>query len=220
MVITMVTEVLSPPVGSALLNSIGPYATFTMELPLLILGLFVIPYIPQLKTEAASDGRPSSPGTSENRQNQVKRNQIFRRVVVFIRQDFASIMNERALILGIFALAFQKFSQPISGLMLQYMSKKFDWKLSEVPATTSSPRMLREILTSFQAAYILSLQAAGQIVLFIWVVPYVYKWLLRQSGSNVANANLTLARLCVFSLALGCLLMAFAPIAPVFIIGM
>ena len=66
--------------------------------------------------------------------------------------------------------------------------------------------------------YIISLQAAIQIILFLWVVPKVYRRLLEGRAHNAEKANLALGRLCVSFLAVGSLLMGLAPVAPLFII--
>lgn len=128
----LASELLSPPVGSALMDNVGPYTTFALGIPCLILGLFVIPWIPQSSSKPSTDGLPTNASSREGSGIPVRGTKRFKDLYESIQRDFTSILKEKAIIVGIFALAIQKLGRPIVTLLLQYMSIKFDWKLSKV----------------------------------------------------------------------------------------
>ena len=69
-----------------------------------------------------------------------------------------------------------------------------------------------------QTAYLISLQAAVQIVLLLVVLPPLYRWLSTYKKS-VEAANLLLAKGCIAFLFGGCLGMALSPHAVLFVMG-
>lgn len=71
--------------------------------------------------------------------------------------------------------------------------------------------------TRAQTSYLISVQAATQIVLFLLVLPSANRWLLRR-GWHASAASLQLSRVSVLFLGAGCLGMGFAPTSALFII--
>lgn len=67
-----------------------------------------------------------------------------------------------------------------------------------------------------QTNYLLSIQAATQIFIFLVVLPSISAWLVRNKGHAPA-ANLALARGSVMVLSLSTLAMGLAPLPPIFI---
>ncbi|RSL82876.1 hypothetical protein BHE90_016666 [Fusarium euwallaceae] len=69
-----------------------------------------------------------------------------------------------------------------------------------------------------KTAFLLSIQAAGQILLFAVVLPQVNAWLINRMKTSAA-ANLALSRVSVIFLVAGSLCMGLAAAVPAFIIG-
>ncbi|KAI0128377.1 hypothetical protein BJ170DRAFT_682172 [Xylariales sp. AK1849] len=144
------------------------------------------------------DDQAITPACEAVLQSDRKSNNHLTGMMRFIRDDLRLLFRETALLISILCLVIQKLARPMLDMLLQYMSVKFKWSLSK-------------------AMYIVSLQAAVQIALYLWVVPQVYRWLLRRRKNNVTVANLALARLCISFLAIGALGMDVAPATPAFV---
>ncbi|KAH8673912.1 major facilitator superfamily domain-containing protein [Xylariales sp. PMI_506] len=201
-VMMLVSEFLSAPVGSFLMDRIGPYGTFLMAFPFSLAGAFVLFLMPKdehfkIRSDAETDESEQSTFFATNSIPQAKIGHMAE-LSRFIREDVWSLFQRPAVFIGVGCLATQKLTRPMLDMFLQYMSAKFLWPLS-------------------RAMYIISLQAAIQIMLFVFIVPLVYRWLLKRRNDSPTNANLALARLCICFMAIGALGMALAPVAPAFI---
>jgi len=120
------------------MDTVGPYLTFIAGFPILILGLLVLSFTTEddLKKGDDNEGHLNQSSNSGIRTgvflNRAKH--LFTTIFVFIRQQFSSmsIVRDHTLLVGIFSLAAQKLARPMLDLLLQYMSKRFRWKVSKV----------------------------------------------------------------------------------------
>jgi MFS family permease len=216
----LVSEFLAPPFGSLLLDTIGPHATFLVTIPILFLAFIPIALYP---SEARAEARAlmRSPETDDVTADQRRFKDILKQRVhnVFrlMRRDVAPFIFQRSIILGISSLAIQKLARPMLQLLLQYMSIKFGWSLSKVSPRAPIGFSFNACLHPTQSAFLTSIQAAAQIVLFVLIVPQLYGWILKRQN-DARRANIALAKISVTFLMLGSLFMALAPVPIAFII--
>ena len=133
----LVSELLSPPLGSILMDTIGSYATFITGFPFLSLGLLPLAFMTEGKPKLDSDDQchGQQACSSESRTGCLsteEANHTFTGIFKSTQQNFSSVWKDNALLLGIFSLAVQKLARPMLDLLLQYMSKRYGWKLGKV----------------------------------------------------------------------------------------
>ena len=143
-VVVLLSELLAPPLGSFLMESIGPHRTFILGPPLEFLGLLIIPFLcdePIVKDDRMDASQEASEADSVEQPEEALnwshgiRNKI-QGTICYVRRDFISLLCHNSLLLGLLALSVHKVARPILELMLQYMSARFGWPLSRVsPAT-------------------------------------------------------------------------------------
>ena len=120
------------------MDTVGAYLTFIAGFPFLILGLLVLSCITEDGLKKVNDNeshlnQDASSGTgTDTLLNRSKH--LLTVIFMFIRKEFSSmfIIRETTLVVGIFSLAAQKLARPMLDLLLQYMSKRFGWKVSKV----------------------------------------------------------------------------------------
>ncbi|KAI3392718.1 hypothetical protein diail_5275 [Diaporthe ilicicola] len=195
-VVILISEMVAPAIGVLLLDAIGPHLTYLVGIPVKALGFIALLFIRE-KAPEGDDGSHDSAGEEDGPAEQGKLRRPLANLMHYIRHDIGSILANRLVLIGLLVLPVQKLSRPMLELILQYMSFKFGWALS-------------------RTSYLISIQAATQIVLFLLVLPGANRWLLRRSW-HASEASLELSRVSVLFLELGCLGMAFAPTAPLFI---
>jgi hypothetical protein len=126
-VVILATELIAPPIGSALLKASRPQNIFLFVPPLALLGLVVIAFVPEtLKT--AADDAPDH-GTESNGLNLRGK---FVSMRTHVRDSVLPLLKRRLLFIGLMALFVNRMSRPILSMMLQYMSAKFHWKIEKV----------------------------------------------------------------------------------------
>lgn len=213
---------IAPPIGVLLLDAIGPHLTFLVGIPVKALGFIALLFIREKSVEGHDRGHhPEAEEADTAAQGKLQR--PWANLIRYIRNDIGDILMNRAVLLGLLVLPVQKLSRPMLELILQYMSFKFRWPLSRVSivnqvfGSESARKMFINIdATRAQTSYLISVQAATQIVLFLLVLPSANRWLLGK-GWHASAASLQLSRVSVLFLGAGCLGMAFAPTAPLFI---
>ncbi|KAK2606486.1 hypothetical protein N8I77_005229 [Diaporthe amygdali] len=195
-VVILISEMVAPAIGVLLLDAIGPHLTFLVGIPVKALGFIALIFIRE-KPKEGDDSHHDSRGEEAEPEIQGKIRQPLANLMRYIRDDIGSILTNRLVFIGLLVLPVQKLSRPMLELILQYMSFKFGWPLS-------------------RTSYLISIQAATQIVLFLVLLPSANRFLLARSWQASA-ASLELSRVSVLFLGSGCLGMAFAPTAPLFI---
>ncbi|CAN8097742.1 unnamed protein product [Discula destructiva] len=201
-VTTLVTELISPPLGSLLMDTLGPHFAFLAGVPFEIAAFSALGLVEEPRSKRCQEVE-SNDDEHENFHNNLasETKPNFRKplmkVVHYFRQDIGGLLSQKSLLLGLLAVVGCRLGRPMLVLTLQYMSVRFGWHFSKT-------------------GYLLSIQAATQIFIFLVVLPAVSAWLLRRKGDAPA-ADLALARGSVMVLSLSTLAMGLAPLAPVFI---
>ncbi|KAF4452139.1 hypothetical protein F53441_4977 [Fusarium austroafricanum] len=206
-VVLLITELIAPPLGAVLMKALGPHFAFLVAIPLEALAFVVLGFIPNTRSPH-NTSNDNVDGEEEEEESQAAHNQgqescnsqfSVSHMLQNTRRGFSTLGMQRGLWIGLLALVVAKMARPMLELILQYMSVRFGWPLSKT-------------------AFLLSIQAAGQILLFAVVLPQVNIWLLNRMKSSSAT-NLALTRVSVLFLAAGAFCMGFANSVPVFIIG-
>ncbi|KAH7182147.1 major facilitator superfamily domain-containing protein [Fusarium sp. MPI-SDFR-AT-0072] len=212
-VVLLITELIAPPLGAVLMKALGPHFAFLTAVPLEALAFVVLGFIPNTKS---SESAPSDiEGTEReetqsandqceetiNDQNPLKNKvlQALSHLSHNIRHGVHTLGRHKSLLIGLLALVVAKMARPMLELILQYMSVRFGWPLAKT-------------------AFLLSIQAAGQILLFAVVLPQVNVWLINRMKTSSA-ANLALTRVSILFLVVGSLCMGLATAVPAFIIA-
>lgn len=135
----LTSEFLAPPLGSLLMEALGPHLTFLAGVPLELIGFLIILIIPgnaainSGNTPLESSNTPSvthSVEAGESLGNKLKR--VPYRLILYVRQDIISITSRRPFLIGLLALVVAKMARPLIELTLQFMSIKFDWPIRKV----------------------------------------------------------------------------------------
>ncbi|KAG4295310.1 hypothetical protein FPRO06_01894 [Fusarium proliferatum] len=212
-VVLLITELIAPPLGAILMKALGPHFAFLTAVPLEALAFVVLGFIPNTKSsdsapsdieDTEGEESPSANGECEetvNDENSSKNKvlQALSHLSHSIRHGVCTLGSHKSLLVGLLALVVAKMARPMLELILQYMSVRFKWPLAKT-------------------ALLLSIQAAGQILLFAIVLPQVNVWLISRTKTSSA-ANLTLTRVSIIILAVGSLCMGLATVVPAFIIA-
>nr|RBQ90591.1 hypothetical protein FVER53263_09940 [Fusarium verticillioides] len=213
-VVLLITELIAPPLGAVLMNALGPHFAFLTAVPLEALAFVVLGFIPNTRasvsvlsndmetTEADQSQSHSSQceeATSDPVSFKERALQTLSHISHNIQHGVHTLGSHKSLLVGLLALVVAKMARPMLELILQYMSVRFGWPLAKT-------------------AFLLSIQAAGQILLFAVVLPQVNIWLIRRMKTSSA-ANLALARVSILLLAVGSLCMGLAAAVPAFVIA-
>ncbi|KAF5565131.1 major facilitator superfamily transporter [Fusarium napiforme] len=213
-VVLLITELIAPPLGAVLMNALGPHFAFLTAVPLEALAFVVLGFIPSTRasdsvpsndmetTEADQSLSPNGQGEEPPSDQDSSKNKVLQALSHLsqsIRYGVHTLGGHKRLLVGLLSLVVAKMARPMLELILQYMSVRFGWPLAKT-------------------AFLLSVQAAGQILLFAAVLPQVNIWLIRRMKTSSA-ANLALARVSILLLAVGSICMGLATAVPAFIIA-
>ncbi|MCJ1286395.1 hypothetical protein MMC26_005740 [Xylographa opegraphella] len=92
-------------------------------------------------------------------------------------------------------------ASPLGSLLLQYVSKRYQWTLARV-------------------TYISSFEAGMSMIALLFLFPSLSTYLLKKKGLNVSRKDLMLARIGVSATAIGIMLTGFAPTIFILFVGM
>jgi MFS family permease len=123
-----VTELTAPPLGSHLLETIGPHLTFLLLNPLCLLGLFVIWFMPETLKASESDDDQHQIASSEPFNMRKKIHSL----VTHVSENVLPLLTRPLLFIAMLAIFVNRLPRPLLGLLLQFMSAKFRWKLAQV----------------------------------------------------------------------------------------
>lgn len=220
----LVLESISPPLGSLLMETIGPHYTWLAGIPLGLLGFLFLSYLPHNNISVTSESNICEPESTEQPALTTtpygRMKQTVLGLASRLRQDLPKLFLSKSLFIGLMAMFIAKMTRPIKDLLSQFMTAKFEWPISRVRILLflCSFRLRSNFLISQQANLIISLHAAAQLPWFIAVLPTANAWLLRWKGDAI-QGNHTLAILLVSCLTLGALFVGLAPTSLSFIIG-
>ncbi|KAF4337200.1 major facilitator superfamily transporter [Fusarium beomiforme] len=205
-VVLLITELIAPPLGAVLMKVLGPHFAFLVAVPLEALAFVVLGFIPNTSSSSSSPDEYEEGREEQENEAAIDRISCTKRAFLAVshltenvQSGVLTLGTQKSLLTGLLALVVAKMARPMLELILQYMSVRFGWPLGKT-------------------AFLLSIQAAGQILLFAAVLPQLNLWLLNRMKASSA-ANLVLTRVSIIFLAAGALFMGLATSVPAFIIA-
>jgi hypothetical protein len=138
-VILLVSEIVSPPVGSLLMDRFDAYVPYAATIPIRIasfLFLLIIPETsPKLKTGEISPPENVSVAeieVADEPSSMGPLRQKIDRLLSHIQMDVVPLITRGPIILSLIAILVGNFARTVSDLLLQYMTVRFDWRWSQV----------------------------------------------------------------------------------------
>lgn len=133
-VVMLITEMVSPPLGSYLMDSWNSYYAYLFGLPLEFLGFLVLAIIPETakpnKDQEYSSHSSSSSTAEHNGRSWLKQRYHFLKTHIIV--NVMPLLCQRAILQGLVALFVNRFSRSILKTLMQYLSARFGWKLGQV----------------------------------------------------------------------------------------
>jgi hypothetical protein len=122
--LTRVSAMISAPLGSWLMETWGPSPTYWISLLLECSGFLVLLGIrdsgePQ-QVGYSESGDHSTLGEPESPSEEVP------------KTHFLPLLAQRAILFGLLALMVNRFTKPVSEVLIQYMSARFKWRIADV----------------------------------------------------------------------------------------
>jgi len=174
----MITELISPPTGAILMDTIGAQVSYGISVALRLLSFLFPLFIPETKPKVSRDNAPSEPSDVTDSVDTPSRKSLLRKklddALAHVRQDVYPLISRPMILFGMFSLLINTFARSISEFLLQYMTIRFQWRYSD-------------------GVWLLSFSAAINIALLCTVLPLVH-WYLDKHYGDAERANLLLAK--------------------------
>jgi hypothetical protein len=130
----LITEVVSPPLGAYLMDNWNSYSAYLFGLPLELLGFVVLAFIPETtqpnKDQEHSIHSESSPAPPPNKRSWIK--QRYHELKGHIIVNVLPLLSRTVVWHALVGLFVNRFSRSILKTLMQYLSARFGWKLSQV----------------------------------------------------------------------------------------
>lgn len=131
----LLSELVSPPLGSVLMERFNPYVPFLTGIPLEMLGYVVLLYIPSTGNHAgrrtSEHGLASSAGDQQQSKSMAWESS-FAWLGEYLKNFAADIKRHPGLIVAFFAFMVNKLARQIGELLIQYLSFRFGWTMAQV----------------------------------------------------------------------------------------
>jgi len=193
--VVVASALVGPPIGSILLEKLGPSQAFFWTLPPRLFSLVLLYLVPETKNIAVESSSASNLDamdlTTAQRSFKSRVDEGIRHFIHHFKQDIVPLISRKPVLLGMISLVVNTFTVPVTGIIVQYLSVKFMWKFAK-------------------ASYAVSFMSGTQIVLLCTVIPSVDNYLKRRYKSP-EQANLVLSRGSIFFLVVGMLFVGLAP---------
>jgi MFS family permease len=136
-VVMLITEMVSPPLGSYLMDYWNSYYAYAIGLPLEFFGFVVLVFIPEtLKKQETTKLSDQSLSSEAATGPELPRASWIRRGVSHFNQhlvhDVLPLISRIPVLLALVALFVNRFSRSILKTLMQYLSARFDWQISQV----------------------------------------------------------------------------------------
>ncbi|RDI82394.1 hypothetical protein Vi05172_g7742 [Venturia inaequalis] len=200
-IVQMATQLVGPMVGLLLMETVGPYITYFLGIWLQVLGLPILLLLPSTiaKNEQVLENDLDAPIAISPEWNLTNIREQFNGLLVHFKDSVFPLLRP-TIIIGLLAMFVNCLVQPILQILMQYMSVKFHWPIS-------------------QTSYIISIRAIVQIAILVAVLPYLHH-IFTKRVAIPATADLYVARTSVTFLITGALAMGLAAYAPSFMIAL
>jgi hypothetical protein len=133
----LITEVVSPPLGSYLMNSWNSYYAYAFGLPLEFFGFVVLAFIPETVRKQGHNELSYQTSISETPTCSRRHTTSWiRRNASHFKQHLINnvfpILRRIPVLLALVALFVNRFSRSILKTLMQYLSARFEWQISQV----------------------------------------------------------------------------------------
>jgi MFS family permease len=127
--VAIVTMLVGPPIGAILMERYSPQTAFLCTIPPRVLSLALLFLIPETSEKTA----PAPRASIEDRKPLLtiirgKMKNLSHHIV----HNIFPVIGQLPVLLGLVAFIVNALAVPLLGLILQYMSSRFHWKLSQV----------------------------------------------------------------------------------------
>jgi hypothetical protein len=136
--VPMTSELYSAPLSKALLRSVGPYATVLFALSFLVMGIFILPFLPETlsKTQSSQLTTPAEPDTDNaDSRRWLPKLRIRARFGNFrrhVEEDIIPLLAQRLIIFTLIATVINQLLRTLVLFLMQYMVARFDWNVENV----------------------------------------------------------------------------------------
>lgn len=138
-VVNLVTELVSPPVGSFLMDHFDAYVSYAATIPLRIASFLFLLIIPETLSKLKNIERCASEYTSTTKIDDIHEppkkgplREKVDRLLSHIRMDIIPLITRGPVVLALLAILVGSFARTVSEFLLQYMTIRFDWRWSQV----------------------------------------------------------------------------------------
>ncbi|KAF2431681.1 MFS general substrate transporter [Tothia fuscella] len=195
-VVVLVSELFAPAVGSQLLKHLPPNLAYLCGIPPYGLAMAILSCISEGKNTSAGSKNDAATNNSAESSSPPKSRYSIKHQLVGVRDhmmtDILPLLKRKIIILALVSTVVVSFARPVFGILIQYMGVRFHWKFED-------------------SAYLLSFQASVNIFLLCLVLPFISAWLTKRYDNDPDKSNLVLAQCSIIFIALGPLIVAFAP---------
>lgn len=132
----LVLESISPPLGSLLMETIGPHYTWLAGIPLGLLGFLFLSYLPRNNISVTAESNMCEPESTEQPALSTtpygRMKQSVLGLASLLKQDIPNLFHSKSLFIGLMAMFIAKVARSIKDLFSQFMTAKFEWPISQV----------------------------------------------------------------------------------------
>jgi hypothetical protein len=129
--VAIVTMLIGPPIGSILMEAYSPQTAFLWTIPPRVVSLGLLFLIPETSQRKPAAGTPGALDGARKPLLTILHGKIRNLAQHFVR-NIIPIISQLPVLLGLVSFIVNAFAVPLLGLILQYMSSRFHWKLSQV----------------------------------------------------------------------------------------
>jgi hypothetical protein len=129
--VAIFTMLVGPPIGSVLMEAYSPQTAFLCTIPPRLVSLGLLFLIPETGRRTAK--ALTVPGEAQKPLLTIIHGKVTS-LGHHIVHNILPVISQLPVLLGLLAFIVNAFAVPLIGLVLQYMSSRFQWKLSQVRA--------------------------------------------------------------------------------------
>ena len=133
-VVLLLTELVSPPLGSYLMEQWNSYYAYLFGLPLEMFGFVVLLFIPETAKVSPTDikDNPRTRPVVHRLNVHLRLRSRLQSLRNHVNSEVLPLLRKPALVLALVALFVNRFSRSILKTLMQYLSARFGWKISQV----------------------------------------------------------------------------------------
>ena len=133
-VVLLVTELVSPPVGSFVMDRFDAYVPYAVTIPLRLASFLFLLIIPETSSKPQNGERSFTENVevaNEASSIGLLREKVHR-LISHVRIDVIPLITRGPIVLSLVAILVGSFARTVSEFLLQYTTLRFDWRWSQV----------------------------------------------------------------------------------------